>query len=96
MVPKDHFGVIDEIAVDRERRLAVFGRDGLGEAVPGRAAWCGSRIPLLQEEDVDHDVRSGRGVHCAFGHAHRADQVRHGRDMLAGLSDRPCPWSSAR
>ena len=67
VVPEDHFGVLDEIAIDRERRLAAFGGNRLGEAVPGRAACCGSRIPLLQEEDVDHDVRSCRGVHCAFG-----------------------------
>ena len=84
VVPKDHFGVLDEIAIDRERRLAAFGRDRFGEAVPGRAACCGSRIPLLQEEDVDHDVRSCCGIHCALRQTHRADQVRHRGDMRAG------------
>jgi hypothetical protein len=42
-----HFGMLDEVAVDRKRRLAVPGRNGFGKAIPRRACRRGSRIPLL-------------------------------------------------
>ncbi len=81
-----HFGMLDEVAVDRKRRLAILGRHGLGKNVPRRAGRRGSRIPLLQEQDVDHDFCSSAVVHCAFGHAHRADQIGHCGDVLARLA----------
>jgi hypothetical protein len=86
MRPERHFGMLDKVAVDRKRRLAVLGRQGLGKNVPRRAGRRGSGIPLLQEQDVDHDLRSCAVVHCALGQAHRADQVRHGGDVLARLA----------
>ncbi len=86
MRPERHFGMLDEVAVDRKRRLAILGWNGLGKNVPRRAGRRGSRIPLLQEQDVDHDFCSSAVVHCAFGQAHRADQIGHGGDVLAGLA----------
>ena len=86
MRPERHFGMLDEVAVDRKRRLAVLGRHGFGKNVPRRAGRRGSRIPLLQEQDVDHDFCSSAVVHCAFGHAHRADQIGHCGDVLARLA----------
>ncbi len=83
MRPEDHFGVVEKIAVDRQRGIGGFRRYGLGENVPCRAAGRGPRIPLLQEEDVGHDFRSCAVVHCALRQPHRADQVRHRRDVLA-------------
>jgi hypothetical protein len=47
MRPERHFGMLDEVAVDRKRRLAILGRHGLGKNVPGRAGRRGSRTPLL-------------------------------------------------
>src|SRR5271166_3342971 len=85
MAPQDHFRMVEEVAVDRKRALAVFGGNGLGERVPGRAASLGSPFPLLQEQDVDHHVRACGGVHGALRQAHGSDQIGHGRDMLAGL-----------
>ena len=49
MRPERHFGMLDEVAVDRKRRLAVLGWNGFGKNVPRRAGRRGSRIPLLQE-----------------------------------------------
>ena len=86
MRPERHFGMLDEVAVDRKRRLAILGRHGLGKNVPRRAGRRGSRTPLLQEQDVDHDFCSSAVVHCALGQAHRADQVGHGGDVLARLA----------
>ena len=86
MRPERHFGMLDEVAVDRKRRLAVLGRNGFGKNVPRRAGRRGSRIPLLQEQDVDHDFCSSAVVHCALRQAHRADQVGHGGDVLARLA----------
>ena len=86
MCPERHFGVLDEVSVDRERRLAVLGRHGFGKNVPRRAGRRGCRTPLLQEQDVDHDFRSSAVVHCASGHAHRADQIGHAGDVLARLA----------
>jgi hypothetical protein len=77
VIPKDHFGALDEIAIDRERHVVAFGRDSFGEPVPGQAAWRDPHLPLLQEKDVDHDVRSGCGIHRALWQTHRTDQVRH-------------------
>jgi hypothetical protein len=76
--------MIEEVTVDRERRVASFRRNGFGEAGPGRALRRVARIPPLQEEDVDHNFRSRGGVHCALRHPDRADQVHHGADMIAG------------
>ena len=84
--PERHFGMLDEVAVDRKRRLAVLGWNGFHKNVPRRASGRGSRIPLLQEQDVDHDFCSSAVVHCAFGQAHRADQIGHGCDVLARLA----------
>ena len=81
-----HFGVLDEVSVDRERRVAVFGRHGFQQSVPGRAGRRCSRIPPLKEKDVDDDVRSCAVVHCAFGEPHGADEIGHGCDVLARLS----------
>ena len=78
--------MLDEVAIDRKRRLPVLGRNGFGETVPRCAGRRGSRFPLLQEQDVDHDFRSSAVVHCALGQAHRADQVRHRGDVIAGLA----------
>jgi hypothetical protein len=38
VIPKDHFGVLDEIAIDRKRCLIAVGWHGFGEAAPSRAA----------------------------------------------------------
>ena len=81
-----HVGMLDEVAVDRKRRLAVLGRHGLGKNVPRRAGRRSSRTPLLQEQDVDYDFCSSAVVHCALRQAHRADQVGHRGDVLARLA----------
>ena len=47
MCPERHFGMLDEVAVDRKRRLAVLGWHGFGKTVPRGAGRRGSRIPLL-------------------------------------------------
>jgi hypothetical protein len=86
MRPERHFGMLDEVAVDRKRRLAVLGCNGFCKNVPGRAGRRGPRTPPLQEQDVDHDVGSGAVVHCAFGHPHRAYQIGHGCNVLARLA----------
>jgi hypothetical protein len=75
--------ILDEVAVDRKRRLAILGRHGLGKNVPLRAGRRGSRTSLLQEQDVDHDFCSSAVVHCALRQAHRADQIGHCGDVLA-------------
>jgi hypothetical protein len=86
MCPERHFRMLDEVAVDRKRRLAALGWNGFGKNVPRGAGRRGSRIPLLQEQDVDHDFRSGAVVHCAIRQAHRADQIGHCGDVLACLA----------
>jgi hypothetical protein len=40
----------------------------------------------LQEQDVDYDFCSSAVVHCALRQAHRAYQVGHRGDVMAGLA----------
>ena len=42
------------------------------------------RSALLEEQDVDDDVGSGRRAHGAFGQADRADEIGHGGEKHAG------------
>ena len=42
------------------------------------------RSALLEEQDVDDDVGSGRRAHGAFGQAHGADEIGHGGEKHAG------------
>src|SRR5208283_1083044 len=85
MAAEDHFGVIEEIAVDGEGGLAVFGGQRLHQGVPMILAARGIWVSPLQEKDVGDDFGSGGGFHGAFRESDGANEIGHGRDMLAGL-----------
>src|SRR5208283_2528845 len=58
---EDHFGMFEEISVDGEGRLAVFGGQSLHQCVPRIAAARIIRESSLQEKDVGDDFGSGSG-----------------------------------
>ena len=77
--------MLEEIPIDGEGGLAVFGGQRLHQGVPMIAA---ARIigeSSLQEKDVGDDFGSGGGFHGAFRQSDGANEIGHGCDMLAGL-----------
>ena len=75
--------MLDEMAVDRNRLLPVLRGHDFGEADPVGGLRRLIRSALLEEQDVDDDVGSGRRAHGAFGHADRADEIGDGGEKLA-------------
>jgi hypothetical protein len=49
MAPKDHLGVVEEVAVDRQRRVGAFRPNGLGKRLPHRAAGRRARIRFCRK-----------------------------------------------
>jgi hypothetical protein len=82
--PEDHVGTLDEVAIDRERLFTVLRGHDLGEVDPVNALRGLLRSALLEEQDVDDDVGSGRRADGAFGKANGADEIGHGGDKHAG------------
>ncbi len=84
VLPKDHVRMLDEMAVDRNRLLPVLRRQNFGEVDPVGGLRRLIRSALLEEQDVDDDVGSGRRAHGAFGQAHGSDEIGHGGEKHAG------------
>src|SRR5208283_2249789 len=82
---EDHFGMFEEIPVDGDGWLAVFGGQRLHQRVPRIAAAGIIGESSLQEKDVGDDFGSGSGFHGAFRQSDGANEIGHGCDMLAGL-----------
>ena len=83
MVAEDHVWMVDEVAVDRERLLAIVSGDGFGQRRPRGAGGGFIGVAFLQEQNVDDDIGSGARVHAALRQTDRADEVGHGGDVGA-------------
>ena len=81
---EDHVWMLDEVAIDRERLFPVLRRQNFGEVDPVGGLRRLIRAALLEEQDVDDDVGSGRRAHGAFGQADRADEIGDGGEKHAG------------
>ena len=84
MRSEDHVGTLDEVAIDRDRFFPVLRGHDFGEVDPAGGLRGLIRSALLEEQDVDDDVGSGRRAHGAFGQAHGADEIGHGGEKRAG------------
>ena len=84
MRSEDHVGTLDEVAIDRDRLLPVLRGHDFGEVDPVGGLRGLIRPALLEEQDVDDDVGSGRRAHGAFGQADGADEIGHGGEKRAG------------
>ncbi len=84
MRSEDHVGTLDEVAIDRNRFLPVLRGHDFGELDPVGGLRGLIRSALLEEQDVDDDVGSGRRPHGAFGQADGADEIGHGGEKRAG------------
>ncbi len=83
MRSEDHVGTLDEVAIDRYRFLPVLRGHDFGELDPVGGLRGLIRSALLEEQDVDDDVGSGRRPHGAFGQAHGAGEIGHGGEKRA-------------
>ena len=81
---EDHVRMLDEVAIDRERLFTVLRGHDFGEVDPVGGLRRLIRSALLEEQDVDDDVGSGRRAHGAFGQADGADEIGHGGEKHAG------------
>ncbi len=79
-----HVGMLGEIEVHVERRLAVLLGHHLHQAVPLDGTGRSAGRALLEQQHVHHDLGAGRGQHAALRQPHRAHQVGHGSDVRAG------------
>ena len=84
MRSEDHVRTLDEVAIDRDRFFPVLRGHDFGEVDPVGGLRGLIRSALLEEQDVDDDVGSGRRAHGAFGQAHGADEIGHGGEKRAG------------
>jgi hypothetical protein len=79
---KHHFRVVDEIAVARDRALAVFVRKNFGQFSPGRRLRHRAGSVLLKKQHIGHDIGARPFAHAARGQADGGDQASHARDVL--------------
>ena len=84
MRSEDHVRTLDEVAIDRDRLFPVLRGHDFGEVDPVGGLRGLIRSALLEEQDVDDDVGSGRRAHGAFGQADGADEIGHGGEKRAG------------
>ena len=91
---KNHRRMVEEVAVDRDRRFAVRGLgQGLGGFEEVGTGRLGAGLARLEEEQVDDDVGAGLGAHGARRKSDGTDEVSPLPEIrpcrLIGLVHRP-------